>query len=44
MSYKEIANELNTSTSAAGVLLHRAKAKLRQALTAADTQQAEVSL
>ena len=43
MSYKEIANELHTSTNAAGVLLHRAKAKLRQALTPAQTQEAEVS-
>lgn len=30
MSYREIAGELGISTNAAGVLLHRAKAKLRE--------------
>ena len=32
MSYRQIAKELCISTNAAGVLLHRAKAKLREAL------------
>lgn len=43
MSYKEIANELDTSTNAAGVLLHRAKAKLREALTEISNPEAKVS-
>ena len=30
MSYREIANELGIKTNAAGVLLHRARAKLRE--------------
>jgi len=30
MSYREIANELDIKTNAAGVLLHRARAKLRE--------------
>jgi RNA polymerase sigma-70 factor, ECF subfamily len=32
LSYREIADELGINTSAAGVLLHRAKARLREAL------------
>jgi RNA polymerase sigma-70 factor (ECF subfamily) len=32
MSYRQIADELNVNTNAAGVLLHRAKAKLKEAL------------
>ena len=32
MSYRQIAKELGIKTNAAGVLLHRARAKLRQAL------------
>jgi len=32
MSYRQIADELDVNTNAAGVLLHRAKAKLREAL------------
>jgi len=32
MSYRQIANELDVNTNAAGVLLHRAKSKLREAL------------
>ena len=30
MSYQQIANELGIKTNAAGVLLHRARAKLRE--------------
>ena len=30
MSYRQIANELGIKTNAAGVLLHRAKARLRE--------------
>jgi DNA-directed RNA polymerase specialized sigma24 family protein len=30
MSYRQIANELGIKTNAAGVLLHRARAKLRE--------------
>lgn len=43
MNYKQIAQELHMSTNAAGVLLHRAKARLRQALTPTKTPKAEVS-
>jgi RNA polymerase sigma-70 factor, ECF subfamily len=32
LSYREIADELGVNTSAAGVLLHRAKTRLREAL------------
>ncbi len=32
MSYREIADELGINTNAAGVLLHRARARLREAL------------
>jgi len=32
MSYRQIANELGIKTNAAGVLLHRARAKLRESL------------
>lgn len=32
MSYRQIANELGIKTNAAGVLLHRAKVKLRESL------------
>lgn len=35
MSYRQIAKELNINTNTAGVLLHRAKAKLRKALAPA---------
>lgn len=42
MSYRQIANELNIKTSAAGVLLHRAKAKLRQALQPSQANEDEV--
>ena len=33
MSYRQIAGELNITTTAVGVMLHRAKAKLRRLLT-----------
>jgi RNA polymerase sigma-70 factor (ECF subfamily) len=36
MSYREIAEELGIRTNAAGVLLHRAKDRLRAMLTSAD--------
>lgn len=43
MSYRQIANELDIKANAAGVLLHRAKAKLRGALTAMHANTNEVS-
>jgi RNA polymerase sigma-70 factor, ECF subfamily len=43
LSYREVARELNVRTNAAGVLLHRAKAKLREALNAEHTEIDEVS-
>lgn len=39
MSYREIAKELDIRTSAAGVLLHRAKARLREYLTATGIEE-----
>jgi len=36
MSYRRIAKELNIKTTTAGVLLHRARAKLRYLLEKAD--------
>jgi RNA polymerase sigma-70 factor (ECF subfamily) len=36
MSYRQIAKQLNIKTNAAGVLLHRARAKLRQYLRPAS--------
>ena len=42
MSYRQIAKELNIKTSAAGVLLHRAKAKLRERLADENLEMAEV--
>ena len=42
MSYREVARALNIKTSAAGVLLHRAKAKLRQAFDAERMETDEV--
>ena len=41
MSYREIAKELNTSSGAAGVLLHRARAKLRSHLGTRSATQHE---
>jgi RNA polymerase sigma-70 factor (ECF subfamily) len=43
MSYRQIARELNVAISAVGVSLHRAKARLRAALTAAQNEDDEVS-
>ncbi len=43
LSYREVAREMNVRTSAAGVLLHRAKAKLRDALNAEHVEVDEVS-
>jgi RNA polymerase sigma-70 factor (ECF subfamily) len=42
MSYRQIAKELSIGTSAVGVSLYRAKARLRQALDATQTDQDEV--
>lgn len=39
MSYREIANELGINTNAAGVLLHRAKARLREAFELSAKEQ-----
>jgi len=39
MSYREIARELQIKTSAAGVLLHRAKARLREILLATEPEE-----
>ena len=44
MSYREIAKELKMTTSAAGVLLHRAKAKLRHRLQAGAIERDEIAL
>jgi DNA-directed RNA polymerase specialized sigma24 family protein len=38
MSYREIADELGITTNAAGVLLHRAKARLREAFELSQRQ------
>ena len=38
MSYRQIACELGISTNAAGVLLHRAKTKLRELFELSDTE------
>jgi RNA polymerase sigma-70 factor (ECF subfamily) len=43
MSYRQIATELGIKSNAAGVLLHRARAKLRDALTAVHSTANEVS-
>ena len=43
MSYRQIARELDASTSAVGVLLHRAKARLRQALAVTQVTKDEVA-
>jgi RNA polymerase sigma-70 factor (ECF subfamily) len=42
MSYRQIARELNIRSSAVGVALYRAKARLRAALGAGQTQEDEV--
>ena len=39
MSYRRIANELNIKTNAVGVLIYRAKEKLKKTLTALQNQQ-----
>ena len=39
MSYREIAKELQITTSAAGVLLHRAKARLRDTLKPVEAEE-----
>lgn len=43
LSYREVARELNVGTGAAGVLLHRAKARLREILSVEEQQANEVS-
>lgn len=43
MSYRQIAKELDIKTGAAGVLLHRAKAKLREQLATEHLEMDEVS-
>jgi RNA polymerase sigma-70 factor (ECF subfamily) len=43
MSYRQIAKELDIQTGAAGVLLHRAKARLRQRLAAHQLEMNEIS-
>jgi len=43
LSYREVARELNIRTSAAGVLLHRAKGRLREILSAGKHRTNEVS-
>lgn len=43
LSYREVARELDIRTSAAGVLLHRAKARLREILSTEEVQASEVS-
>jgi len=43
LSYRQIARELDIKTNATGVLLHRARAKLRDALTAVHAGSNEVS-
>jgi len=43
MSYRQIARELNIAISVVGVSLYRAKARLRAALAAAQTEHDEVS-
>jgi RNA polymerase sigma-70 factor (ECF subfamily) len=42
MSYRQIARELNMRVNAVGVSLHRARAKLREALGAAELEEDEV--
>ena len=44
MSYRQIAKELGIKTNAAGVLLHRAKEKLKKAFEASSKNQSEVLL
>lgn len=44
MSYRQIAKELDIKTSATGVLLHRAKAKLRESLKPSPKDKSEVML
>ena len=43
MSYRQIAKELEISTNAAGVLLHRAKTKLKEALTRLEGHEERVA-
>jgi len=43
LSYRQIARELDISANAAGVLLHRAKTRLRQALMVTQVTKDEVS-
>lgn len=42
MSYREIGRQLNVKTATAGVLLHRARMKLRQLLVPAPSEKDEV--
>lgn len=42
LSYREIARELTITSGAVGVLLHRAKAKLRQLLEAVEAEEARL--
>jgi RNA polymerase sigma factor (sigma-70 family) len=44
MSYRQIAKELGIKTSAAGVLLHRARAKLRKSFEVSTQEKNEVVL
>lgn len=44
MSYRQIAKELEVDTNTAGVLLHRARAKLRELLQLSHTEKNEVVL
>ena len=43
MSYREIAHQLNVKTNVAGVLLHRAKTKLREVMQAEPTETNEIA-
>ena len=43
MSYRQVARQLNIKANAAGVLLHRAKARLREAFNAEEMQIDEVA-
>ena len=44
MSYRQIAKELGIKTNAAGVLLHRARAKLRKSFDISKKEKNEVVL
>jgi RNA polymerase sigma-70 factor (ECF subfamily) len=44
MSYRQIAKELGIKTNAAGVLLHRARAKLRKSFEVSTKEKNEVVL